>query len=184
MKKPQTLSLQEQLLKSGLTNEAKAKQVKTEKRKQNKLLRNQGAEAADEVKLGIEEARRKQAERDLELNQLRKQALDQKALDAQIRQFIELNRMEKDGNGEAYRFADGGKIKTVYVSAKNRMALTSGRAGIVKYENGYEIVPSEIAVKIQERHAASVLVLNRDSGENSADSDPYAAYQVPDDLLW
>ena len=165
MKKPQTLSLQEQLLKSGLTSEAKAKQVKADKRKQNKQLRNQGDELTDDVKLGFEQARLQQAERDRELNQLRKQAEEQKALAAQIRQIIELNRMEKDENGVVYRFTDNNKVKTVYVAEKVREALISGRAGIVKLDNGYEIVPAEIAGKIQERDAASLVVLNQDSEE-------------------
>ncbi len=184
MKKPQTLSLQEQLLKSGLTSEAKVKQVKAEKRKQNKQLHNQGVEITDEVKLGLEQARLQQAERDRELNQLRKQADEQKALAAQIRQIVELNRIEKDENGLVYQFIDNGKVKTVYVSEKVRKALIDGRAGIVRLESVYEIVPAEIARKILERDANSVIVLNQDAADVVIGDDPYAAFQVPDDLIW
>ena len=80
MKKPQSLSLQEQLLKSGLTTDAKAKQVKTEKRKQQKQQRTQGVETVDEIKLDIEQQRLQQIERDKLLNQQRKQAEEQLSL--------------------------------------------------------------------------------------------------------
>ena len=51
MKKPKLTALQEQLLKSGLTNDTKIKQVKAEKRKQSKQQRNNGVEIVDEIKL-------------------------------------------------------------------------------------------------------------------------------------
>lgn len=184
MKKPHTLSLQDQLLKSGLASDAKAKQVKADKRKQNKQLRNNGVETVDEVKLRAEQTRQLQAERDRELNQLRKQAEEQKALAAQIRQIVEMNRIAKDDNGIGYRFNDDNKVKTVYVTEKVREALIDGRAGIVRLDNGYEIVPAEIAGKIQERDAGSVVVLNQNKQDTAAADDPYSAYQIPDDLIW
>ncbi|QWF71000.1 DUF2058 domain-containing protein [Methylomonas paludis] len=183
MKKPQTLSLQDQLLKAGLANETKAKQVKADKRKQGKLQRNQGVEVVDEIKLDLEQARVQQAERDRELNQLRKQAEEHKALLAQIKQMVEQNSLAQDANGVAYQFTDGSKVKSVYVPEKTRTGLIEGRAGIIKLENAYHIVPRETAEKIAERDAGSVLVLNAASVENGLD-DPYAEFQVPDDLIW
>ena len=184
MKKPQTLSLQEQLLKSGLASDSKAKQVKSEKRKQSKQQRNNGVEIVDEVKLSAEQVRQQQAERDRELNRLRKEAEEQKALAAQIKQIAELNRIAKDDNGLAYQFNDGNKVKSVYVAEKVREALINGRAGIVRFDSSYEIVPAEIARKIQERDATCVVVLNQPTQDMPAADDPYAAYQIPDDLIW
>ncbi len=184
MKKTQTLSLQEQLLKSGLSNDAKIKQVKAEKRKQDKLKRNNGVEIVDEVKLSAEQLRQQQAERDRELNRQRKLVEEQKALAAQIKQIAELNRIAQDSNGVAYQFNDSNKVKTVYVLGKVREALINGRAGIVRLEQHYEIVPAEIARKIQARDAFSVVVLNEVSHDMLVADDPYAAYQIPDDLMW
>lgn len=184
MKKPQTLSLQDQLLKSGLASEAKAKQIKSEKRKQTKLQRNQGIEINDEIRLEVEIARQQQIEHDRELNQLRKQAEEQKALAAQIKQLVELNRIPQDENGVSYQFNDNNKIKKVYIAESVRTALIAGKAGIIKMDAGYEIVPVEIAEKIRIRNAACVLVLNQETpGDNGAD-DPYSAYAIPDDLIW
>jgi uncharacterized protein YaiL (DUF2058 family) len=184
MKKPQTLSLQEQLLKSGLANETKAKQVKAEKRKQTKQQRNNGIEIIDDVKTNVEQLRLQQAERDRELNQLRKQTEEQKALAAQVRQIVETHDMPQDANGIGYQFTDHGKVKTVYVAQKVREALINGRAGIVRLEAEYKIVPLEIAQKIQARHAESLVVLNQEQPESASSDDPYAAYQIPDDLIW
>ncbi|MFM8342772.1 MAG: DUF2058 domain-containing protein [Methylomonas sp.] len=184
MKKTPTLSLQDQLLKSGLTSDAKAKQIKTEKRKQAKVQRNNGVEMVDEIKLSAEQARQQQAERDRELNRLKQQAEAQKALAAQIVQISQLNRIEQDSNGLAYQFNHQNKVKTVYVSEKVREALINGRAGIIGLDSGYEIVPAEIARKIQDRDANRVVVLNQISQATLAEDDPYADYQIPDDLMW
>ncbi|MGY6274247.1 DUF2058 domain-containing protein [Methylomonas sp. MgM2] len=184
MKKPQTISLQEQLLKAGLASAAKAKQVKAEKRKQNKAQRNNGAEAVDEVKLGAEQARQQQAERDRELNRQRKAAEERKALAAQIKQLAQLNRIAQHADGVAYQFNHANKVKTVYVDEKVREALINGRAGIVSLESGYEIVPAEIARKIEARDPSGIVLLNRATQDIPAEDDPYAAYQIPDDLMW
>lgn len=184
MKKTQTLSLQQQLLQSGLTNDAKAKQVKAEKRKQDKLKRNNGVDIVDDIKLSAEQQRQQQIERDRELNRQRKLADEQKALAAQIKQIAELNRIAQDPHGVSYQFNDANKVKSVAVAEKVRVALIDGRAGIVKLGQQYEIVPAEIARKIQLRDVASVIVLNEASHDVPEADDPYAAYQIPDDLMW
>ncbi|MGR8931288.1 MAG: DUF2058 domain-containing protein [Gammaproteobacteria bacterium] len=184
MKKTQSNSLQDQLLKAGLANSSKVKQVKAEKRKQTKLQRNNGVEIVDEVKLGLEQARQQQVERDRELNLHRKQAEEQKALFAQIKQLVELNRIAPDAEGIAYQFSHDNKVKKLYVAEKVRDALVNGRAAIVCLEPRYEIVPAEIARKIQDRNAACVVVLNQITDKAAAENDPYADYQIPDDLMW
>jgi len=184
MKKPHTNSLQDQLLKAGLTNTAKVKQVKAEKRKKDKQQRNNPSEVADEVKSSVEQARQQQVERDRELNQQRKQAEDLKALAAQIKQLVQLNRIGQDVDGMAYQFSHNNVVKKVYVMDKVREALTAGRAAIVFIDDVYEIVPAEIARKIQDRDADYVIVLNDSSQETVKEDDPYAAYQIPDDLMW
>lgn len=184
MKKTPTLSLQEQLLKSGLTSDAKVKQVKSEKRKQDKLKRNNGVELVDDIKLSTEQQRHQQIERDRELNRQRKLADEQKALAAQIKQIAELNRIAQEANGVPYQFNDLNKVKCLYVSEKVRSALIDGRAGIVKLDQHYEIVPAEIARKIKVRDENSVIVLNEAHHDVAEADDPYAAYQIPDDLMW
>ena len=54
-------------------------------------------------------------------------------------------------------------------------------------ENQYLSVPREVAENLMTRHASLVLVLNHPEvrgGQDLAEDDPYAAYQIPDDLIW
>lgn len=182
--KKNNLSLQEQLLKSGLAKPAKAREVNAEKRKQEKMLRNNGVAVVDEIKQSAEQARQQQIERDRALNLERKRVEEHKALLAQIKQLVELNRIAQDENGQSYQFDDAGKVKVVYVSGPVREALAEGRAAIVRVGAQYEVVPAEIARRIQQRDEASVLVLNESGSEVMLADDPYAAYQIPDDLMW
>jgi uncharacterized protein YaiL (DUF2058 family) len=42
-----------------------------------------------------------------------------------------------------------------------------------------------VAEKIRQRDVAAVVLLNTRAAEAAADpDDPYAAYQIPDDLMW
>ena len=47
-----------------------------------------------------------------------------------------------------------------------------------RHGGGYEVIPREAALKIQERDPQRVVQLNIRTEEPDAD-DPYAAYQVP-----
>jgi uncharacterized protein YaiL (DUF2058 family) len=174
------LSLQEQLLKSGLTTDAKARQIRSEKRKQ----RQNNAVGEDEAKRLAQKAREEQAARDRELSLLKKEQAEQKEISAQIKQLIDQNRKDQAENddGIAYKFSDNNKIKTVYVSEAMREQISKGRLAVVKWEQQYEIVPADVALKIKARDADCVLVLN-DQAEEKID-DAYAAYQIPDDLIW
>jgi uncharacterized protein YaiL (DUF2058 family) len=174
------LSLQEQLLKSGLTTDAKARQIRSEKRKQQR----QNNVGEDEGKRLAQKAREEQAARDRELSLLKKEQAEQKEISAQIKQLIDQNRKGQadDDDGIAYKFSDNNKVKTVYVSEAMREQISKGRLAIVRCEQQYEIVPVDVALKIKARDENCVLVLN-DQAEEKID-DAYAAYQIPDDLIW
>ncbi len=181
----QKLSLQDQLLKSGLVSSAQAKSAKSDKRKQTQQQRKNKVTVVDETKELVQKAQAEKAERDRELNQLIKQQEEQKQLAAQIKQLIELNKQPKDPDGLAYHFNDNNKIKTLYVSEAMREQIIRGRLAIVKLGESYEVVSSEIAKKISLRDAASVIVHNETCvSATDTNDDPYADYQVPDDLIW
>jgi uncharacterized protein len=177
------LSLQEQLLKAGLVSDAKAKAAKTEKRKQEKLKQKNSVEIIDEAKVLAEKTKADQVEKDRLLNQQKALEAEKKAVSAQIKQIIDDHKQPQDPDGVAYNFTDGITVKKLYVSKGTRENLIRGKWAIVKFENVYEIVDCDAAEKIRLRDAACVLVLNQAQEEVSAD-DPYAAFQVPDDLMW
>jgi len=178
------LSLQEQLLKSGLVSAAQAKSVKSDKRKQTQQQRKNNVEVVDEAKNLAQKAQAEKIERDRELNQLRQQQDEKKQLVAQIKQIIELNRLPRDAEGLAYNFTDNNKVKRLYVSETMRDQIAEGRLAIVKLGANYEVVPADAARKIQQRDAADVIVFNEQNKAADVVDDAYAEYQVPDDLIW
>lgn len=180
----QKLSLQEQLLQSGLVSSAKAKTVKTEQRKKNQQQRKNNAAASDEAKLLAQQAQAEKAEKARELNLKRNQEEAQKQLAAQVKQLLDLHRIDEDPNGEPYHFTDQNKVKTVYIDETARQQLVEGRAAIVKCNNGYALVSLEGAEKIKTRSPHSIVLFNQKPDANSSQDDPYAAFQVPDDLMW
>lgn len=178
------LSLQEQLLKTGLTSDAKAKQIRSEKHKQSKQVRNNNAQVVDEAKALAEKAKIEQLLRDKELNLQNKAVAEQKALAAQIRQLVELNRLPKDDQGVAYHFNDQNKVKTLYISETMRQSISKGQLAIVKLDQFYEVVSAEIARKIKFRDTSSVIVFNESNEQQEQVDDTYADYVIPDDLMW
>ena len=176
-------SMQEQFLKAGLVDKNKAKQANHEKTKQKQAERKTGTQTVDEARLAALEVQRKNAERARELNSQRDAAANQKAIMAQIAKMVQKNRQSK-GNGDiAYNFTHGTKIDRIYVSAPVQSHLMAGRLVIVCMAGTTELVPRIIADKIAERDATLVVRVNKPSAQVDAD-DPYAAFQIPDDLMW
>jgi len=186
------LSLQEQLLKAGLITESQAKTAKTEKYRQNQLIRNHKVQLVDEAKEQALKAQAEQLGKDKELNKLKQQQEEQKQIAAQVRQLVIQHRIPIDENAIdeyddsfAYHFIDKGKVKKLFVPKNIREQIAGGQLAIVKLGQRYEVVKAEIANKIKARNSGSVVVLTESSNAPPADkNDPYADYQIPDDLMW
>jgi len=176
-------SLQEQFLKAGLIDKTKAKLANQEKSKQQKVERRTGTQSVDEARLAALEIQRKNAERARELNAQRDAAAQQKAIAAQIAQMVQQNRQSKGAGEIAYHFTYDSKVERIHVSAAVQAHLTAGRLVIVRLGGATELVPRIIADKIAERDAALVVRVNKPGAEIDAD-DPYAAFKIPDDLMW
>jgi uncharacterized protein len=177
------VSLQEQFLKAGLVDKNKVKKAIQDKSKQIKEERRTGTQTENEARLAAQELQRKNAEKAREANAQRDAAAAQKAIVAQIVQMVQKNRQSK-GNGDiAYNFTHGSKIERIYVSAAVQAHLMAGRLVIVCQGGTTELVPRVIADKIAERDASMVVRVNKPTATVDED-DPYAAYQIPDDLMW
>ncbi len=176
-------SLQDQLLKAGVVDKKKAKQVRHEKHKQIKQ-QPKGKVAEDEAKAAARQALEDKAARDREINRQHQAQAQRKALAAQIVQLITLNRIARQGGDTPYQFSDQGKIKKLHVAARQHEQLVKGVLAIVRLGEGYELVPAAVADKIRQRDDGAVVVLNARVDDEGDEDDPYAAYQVPDDLMW
>ena len=181
-------SLQDQLLQAGLVDKKKAKKADKEKRKQAKVDRRSKEETVDETKASVQHARAEKAERDRELNRQREEEANKKAIAAQIKQLIQMNKVDKDRGEVGYNFVDNNKIKKLYVTDALQNQLSLGRLAIVRLlENNdikYELVPTAVAEKIAMRDKQSIVLINENTSTETDEDDPYADYQIPDDLMW
>lgn len=178
------ISLQDQLLNSGLIKKDKANKAKKEKYKQSKQQRNSKTSQVDEASLLAQQSLAEKQAKDRKLNQQQKLEAEKKAVIAQIKQLIQLNRQAQDNEGVAYNFSDHNKVKKIYVNETTLKNISNGKLAIVKYDASYELVPAQVAEKIKQRDASFVLVLNDKIEDEQTTDDPYADYQIPDDLMW
>lgn len=170
------LSLQEQMLKAGLVNQKKLKKAKKGSKKSRDL--------AKEVKASVEQNRNEQQARTKELNAQQQNQKQQKEIQAQIKQLIEMNKLELNKNSDLkFNFTDGTVIRFVYVMADIREQLVNGLLAIAKYEGGYVVIPTSVAKKIAMRDESKVII-NEVEDPVADEDDPYADYAIPDDLMW
>ena len=181
-------SLQEQLLKAGLVDKKGANKAKKDRQKQSKAARNTSARAVRRKPTAAQQAQAKRVERDRELNQQKQKQVEQKAVFAQIKQLITLNKVDRGAGEIAYSFVHKNKVRKIYVTDTIRQQLSLGRLAIVrlvlKSERLFEIVPAAVAEKIAQRDEHSVVQLNLTADRAGSEDDPYTDYQIPDDLTW
>src|SRR5690606_155391 len=124
------------------------------------------------------------AERDRQLNLQRQQESEKKAIKAQIRQLVATNSLDRSRGETSYQFVDGKKIKKIFVNDAMVDQLSRGRLAIICVDETYEIVPDMVARKIMERDEQAVIVLHDRKTDDQGEDDPYAGYEIPDDLMW
>jgi uncharacterized protein YaiL (DUF2058 family) len=179
---------QEQLLKAGLVTRKqvqKANQEKSRKNKQHSRKEN----AVDETQLKVQQAAEEKAIRDRELNRKKQQQARQKAISIEINQLISNNCIKRDESCEiVYNFEHNKKVRRIYVNQDMKQKIIQGKLGIARIEGCYELVPRDIADKIQQRNEKRIVIFNEEpqlnSQEKANENDPYAKYQIPDDLIW
>jgi hypothetical protein len=180
------ISLQDQLKKSGLIDDKKAKQLKRAKHKEEKLARKSKNPAVDQHKLELDRAKSENIAKDRQLNLEKNRQAEKHALAAQIKQLIEMNIVTKDGD-QKFSFTDTNIIKHIYVSQTQIDQLSRGRLAIVTQKGGQKnnqvLVPMGVAEKIEQRDAKAV-VFKAQQNIIGEEDDPYADFQIPDDLTW
>ena len=175
-------SMRDQLLRAGVASKKQAQKVSAEQRKKQKQARKNRQPAAS----GGDAYKRQQSEqaaRDRELNRKKQAEIERRAIAAQIRQLIEMNRLSIDDGETPFNFADGKIVRKLYVTDDVQRQLGRGRLSIVRLGDGYAIVPTVVAQKISERDASVVVPLQQTEAA-SDDDELYADYAVPDDLMW
>jgi uncharacterized protein YaiL (DUF2058 family) len=176
------LTLQEQMLKAGLVTSKKMAKVQ----KTAKKSRVQAREARE----AVEENKKAQLERDKQLSEQQKQAALSKEYKAQVKQLIEMNKIDISKGDIGFNFTDNNVIKKIEVDKVTQAQLISGRLAIARLvidssgESQYAIIPASVADKIAQRDASSIVLNSALSQEEQDEDDPYADFKVPDDLMW
>lgn len=177
-----TNPLQDQLIKAGLAKKSKVAAVAREQLKQAKA----GA-GPSEIARDAERARAEKVERDRALEAERKAQARAAELRAQARQIIRDKQLPRSGEGE-YRFDADGAIRTLLVDDDQRRKLASGAVVIVRFGDGYTLLPRPAGLQVRERDADCIVLdhgLTTDTTSDASDDDAYyAQFQVPDDLMW
>ena len=174
-------ALRDQLLKAGLADAKKVKKVKKEKH-QLKTQAGKKTVPDNQTATLAQQAKAEQVERDRELNRQKQAELAQKAIAAQVKQIIETNAISSKGD-VGFNFVDGKLVKKLYVSSKLHDELSRGLVAIARLAEQYILIPAQVAEKVMQRDAASIVLLNTTQQQPDED-EPYADYQIPDDLMW
>jgi len=173
-------SLQDQFLKMGLVDKKKFKEAKKDKHEQHKASQpHQQNAIADMAKAALAEKKK----RDQQLNKKKIAERQAKEATARARQLIETHKIKVETGDIAYNFKFEKTIKKLLLSQKTIDSLATGKIGIVKQAGEFQFVPADIIYKVRQLNGKMVVLLNVPAEKNSAD-DPYAGYEVPDDLMW
>jgi len=177
-------SLQEQLLKAGLANKQSANQIRSEKRKKNKAVRKKQADQDTSLQDDLNAKKQQQVQSDAQKNQVIKQALDEKSEQGKVKQMV-LQLQIKDFAGELeYNYVLEGKVKRLLLDDINHNALVKGRISVCHVDGIIYLLPTQAAAKIALVDDKYLVLQNDNQPTEIDEDDPYADFQIPDDLMW
>ena len=168
------------MLKAGLVDSKKAKKLT----KQAQHAKRTGNAADAEIKQSVAQAQAEKLERDQKLNQQKQQALEEKTLKANIVQMIQQHQITETSGDIEYRFVDDSKIKKLNITQKLFDQIVAGHVSIARLEEGYALLPRPLADRINQKMEGFIVESNDKAADEPAEDDPYAAYVIPDDLMW
>lgn len=178
---------QDQFLKAGVVTKQQVKKAQSSSNKKKKEQRSKKSNVVDENKLKAQQLAKEKAEHDKTLNLRKEEQAKQKAISIEIDQLITANLIKRDDECEiVYNFEHRKKVNRIYINADMKQRIIDGKLGIARIDGRYELIPKLIAERIQQRNDKRVILFeNIENEEKQIDeNDPYAEFQVPDDLMW
>lgn len=187
-------SLRDQLLKQGLVSKEQAKQAE----KQAKLKEHQGQKTQskkqkankaivdkESISYLAAKAREEEIARAKELNRQKEIERENKALWSQVRDIIDCQHVNDPDAEGAYYFLEDKWVRKIEVTLKQRQLLACGELAITSIEEKYYLVPAAVAEKVQTRVPEVVVCFHQSTEKYISEQDEaYAAYPIPDDLIW
>jgi len=181
-------SLQDQLLKAGLTTKQKARQANADNRKKNKQKRSgveHGASLQEQVKKDLAVSKADKLAKDTVLNDIKNSELANKEQQLRINQILEHHQIKGVKGESEYNYTFGTKVKKLFLDTITHKALVNGRLALCGLNETTYLVTSETAAKVAELDSSIILVQNdKVEALETNEDDPYADYQIPDDLMW
>ncbi len=181
-------SLQDQLLKAGLTTKQKTRQANVDKRKKNKQKRSgvqHGDSLQEQVQQDLIKAKADKQAKDNELNEQKQQELAAKEKVLRIKQILTHHQIKNVTGDNDYNYTFNTTIKKLPLDAVTHKALVNGQLALCGLDDVTYIVTRETAEKLSELDKNIILVQNEKILDEVIDEDdPYADYQIPDDMMW
>ena len=181
--------LAEQFLKAGLVDKDKLKNLEKQKHKGKKAktpkkeIRRNAEKNKPLSRPKLTEEQKLKVQHDKALSKLQQEKNQARAIQAEIKQLVVTNKIDRSGGDVDYQYGYKGKIRKMLVTNDLRAQLVQGSMLIVNLDGQFEIVPKQVAVKIAERRPTIVIGLEEEKTVDHVD-DAYADFQVPDDLIW
>ena len=202
------MSLRDQLLAAGLGSKQQAKKARDdENRNRHRQQHQQGGQQVGGPGPGsgrpppprVDAAK---LARDQELERKKREKAERRERAAQVKQIVDQHALPRLETDDFYNFVHDGRIARIAVDAARRAALVAGSLAVVRTHGQYFVVPAEALPKLRERDPRSVVSHHGSeatagaaagdgttagegaAGEGASTDDPYAAFKVPDDLMW
>ncbi|MGJ8670366.1 MAG: DUF2058 domain-containing protein [Oceanococcus sp.] len=180
-------SLKDQLIKAGLVSKKQAHEARSKKprgqqatqvRKQQKSKRDKELQAFDAHK----------REKDRELNAQRETQRKAREQADWVRQLLASHGLQKkppSDDDPAFHFSMGKAVEHLYLGAEQRREMSLGKLGIVSFDGKYHLLPIAVARQLHEKIPNRTWLPDTPASEQgAAEDDPYADFEVPDDLMW
>lgn len=198
-----SMSLRDQLLAAGLGSKQQAKKARDdENRNRHRQQHQQGRQQVGGAGPGAGRPPAPRVDaaklaRDQELERKKREKAERRERAAQVKQIVDQHALPRLETDDFYNFVHDGRIARIAVDAARRAALVAGALAVVRTHGQYFVVPAEALPKLRERDPRAVVSHHgsegaagvgagegRAAGEAAAVDDPYAAFKVPDDLMW
>jgi uncharacterized protein YaiL (DUF2058 family) len=174
------ISLQDQLLKAGLASKKQANKAKAEKRKKKPKNTPVASEAQQQEQAQLQAEKR---EKDKQLNLQKEQQRELKASISQARQIIESNKVSIDKDAQIrHQFSHLNFVKTIFVDKQLQSQLFCGQLTVAFMDEQYYLIPTDQAHRVHSLQSDWIVELPEK--EILDEDDPYAGYEIPDDLMW
>lgn len=179
-------SLADQLKGLGLVDKSKVKQAehakRVKKKQKAKAKTPEGPSTQELTAQALAEQQAAKAERDRALEAERKAKREQAERLAQARDIVKSNGTVVKGEDKKYRFTVDKKIKEIWVTHADFERLAKGLIGVVQMDQRWVFLEPEPFKRVIERAPQVVHFLAKPDQVDP--DDPYADYQIPDDLDW